>query len=206
MRRGARGLAHAAVAVAGLLVVGGGLAAARAAEPDASGTTTPLGATGHRAPARSVGATARDLWITSAVKMRLLADGRTPGLDVDVDTLGGRVTLFGLVPSAEARTAAVEDARKVAGVRAVDDALQVVPAARRPVVEATDDDVERRVKDALARHAGIDRGVGVAVENGVVRLTGTVPSNDQRLRAAVAARTAPGVRAVRDDLQVGAGE
>jgi osmotically-inducible protein OsmY len=32
------------------------------------------------------GAAARDLWITSATKMRLLADSRTPSLDINVDT------------------------------------------------------------------------------------------------------------------------
>jgi osmotically-inducible protein OsmY len=39
------------------------------------------------------------MWITSATKMRLLADPRTPALDINVDTRAGIVTLFGIVPT-----------------------------------------------------------------------------------------------------------
>lgn len=156
-----------------------------------------------KAESGTVAGSARDVWITSAVKMRLLADERTPGLDVNVDTTAGRVTLFGIVATADAKAAAEEDARRVAGVQGVDNALQVVPAQRQDVVKATDADVQEHVKDALAAHEPLgDAGIGVQVENGIVRLTGTVPSQDQRLRAAVVARAAPGVRAVRDDLRV----
>jgi osmotically-inducible protein OsmY len=42
----------------------------------------------------------------------------------------------------------------------------------------------------------------VMVQNGVVRLTGTVPTGAQRLEAAVVARAIPGVRAVQDDLRL----
>jgi len=73
------------------------------------------------------GDTVSDMWITSAVKMRLMADERTPGLDVNVDTTSGQVTLFGMVPSAGAKAAAEEDAKKVSGVKAVNNSLDVVP-------------------------------------------------------------------------------
>ena len=42
----------------------------------------------------------------------------------------------------------------------------------------------------------------MVVQNGVVRLTGTVPTGAQRLEAAVVARAIPGVRAVQDDLRL----
>jgi osmotically-inducible protein OsmY len=42
----------------------------------------------------------------------------------------------------------------------------------------------------------------VTVKNGVVRLTGTVPTGMRRLEAAVLARSVQGVRAVEDDLRV----
>jgi osmotically-inducible protein OsmY len=35
-----------------------------------------------------------------------------------------------------------------------------------------------------------------------VRLTGTVPSNEARLTAAIVARSTPGTRAVRDELEL----
>ena len=65
-----------------------------------------------------MGEAASDMWITSATKMRLLADPRTPALDINVDTRAGIVTLFGIVPSQDAKAAAADDARKVSGVHA----------------------------------------------------------------------------------------
>jgi hyperosmotically inducible protein len=145
----------------------------------------------------------RDLWVTSAVKMMLLADARTPGLSVSVDTRDGRVTLFGTVPSAEAKAAAEEDARAIAGVRSVENALEIVPPAETEAVDANDAEVERRVVETLSGNDGLaGTRISVAVRNGVARLSGTVPSEVQRLRAAVSARGVSGVRAVRDDLQI----
>jgi osmotically-inducible protein OsmY len=152
---------------------------------------------------KRVGATARDLWTTSAVKMRLFADERTPGLDVNVDTRDGEVTLFGIVGTPEVKRAAEEDAAKVTGVRVVHNALQVVPEAKQEDVEATDEVIAESVQQALANRPALDDGdIGVEVRNGVARLTGTVPSHQERLLATVTARKAPGVRAVADDLRV----
>jgi hyperosmotically inducible periplasmic protein len=145
--------------------------------------------------------TTRDMWITSSIKMRLLADERTPGMDVNVDTMNGKVTLFGMVPTADAKAAAEENAHKVGGVKSVANQLQVVPADKQEAVQAKDDDVQGRVKDTLARTEDL-KNVTVEVQNGVARLSGTVPSQEDRLQAAVAARTTSGVRAVRDDLRV----
>jgi hyperosmotically inducible protein len=144
-----------------------------------------------------------DMWITSDVKMRLIADDRTPGLDVNVDTMGGKVTLFGTVPSQTAKTAAEEDAKKVSGVTTVANELEIVPSSQKDAVKEDDGRIKSRVKDALAQQDELrDANISVEVENGVARLTGTVPSQEQRIRAAVAARTAAGVRAVRDELRV----
>jgi osmotically-inducible protein OsmY len=143
----------------------------------------------------------RDLWITSMAKMRLLADSRTPALDINVDTRDGVVTLFGIVPGNEAKRAAEADARKVSGVRRVSNELQVVASAKQPAVKAQDDEIEPEVKKALQNHEEL-KGVNVAVKNCVARLTGTVPSGMQRLEAAVVARSTPGVCSVQDDLRI----
>ena len=144
----------------------------------------------------------RDVYITSMTKMRLLADSRTPALDINVDTRDGVVTLFGIVPGKEAKRAAEADARKVSGVRQVRNELQVVPSAKQPAVKAQDDEIERAVTKALESHDEL-KGVTVVVKNCVVRLTGTVPSGMQRLGAAVVARSTPGVCSVQDDLRSG---
>ena len=90
-----------------------------------------------------------DSYITSATKLRLFADSKTPALDINVDTHRGVVTLFGMVPSSEAKAAAEADARKVSGVRRVVNELQVVASAKQPEVKARDEDIEREVKKAL---------------------------------------------------------
>ena len=143
---------------------------------------------------------ASDLWITSATKMRLLTDSRTPAHDINVETRAGVVTLFGTVHSQEAKAAAAEDARKVSGVKRVVNDLQVMTRGKEAVVKARDEDIESDVKKAFEK-AGF-KAIGVEVKNGVVRLTGTVASGTRRLEAAVLARSIQGVRAVKDDLRL----
>lgn len=147
---------------------------------------------------------ARDIWITSAAKLRLMADDEAPALDINVDTTDGVVTLFGLVGTEAAKQSAETEARKVSGVREVRNHLQVVPTAEQAKVEADDAAVQQAVEQALAnRDALTDADIDVAVKDGVVRLTGTVPSESARMTAATAARSASGVRSVlQEDLQV----
>jgi len=144
--------------------------------------------------------TASDIWITSATKMRLLADSQTPALDINVDTWAGVVTLFGIVPSQEAKAAAEADARKVSGVKHVENELQVVASVKQAAGQVRDEELEREVKKALDTPAFKD--ITVDVKNGVVRLTGTIPTGERRLEAARVARAVPGVRAVEDDLRL----
>ena len=89
------------------------------------------------------------MWITSATKMRLLADSQTPALDINVDTRAGVVTLFGIVPAQEAKAAAEADARKVSGVKRVENELQVVASAKQAAVKVRDEELARAVKQAL---------------------------------------------------------
>jgi hyperosmotically inducible protein len=146
--------------------------------------------------------TASDIWITSATKMRLLADSQTPALDINVDTWDGVVTLFGIVPSQQAKAAAEADARKVSGVKRVENELQVVASAKQAAGQVRDEELERAVKQAFDTPDLKD--ISIEVKNGVVRLTGTVPSGARRLEAATVARAVPGVRAVEDDLRLAA--
>jgi osmotically-inducible protein OsmY len=152
---------------------------------------------------RSVTSGVTDAWITTATKMRLLADGDTPALDINVDTQDGVVTLFGIVGTAEAKRAAEAEARKVSGVTRVENELQVVPKAKQETVKARDEDVQAAVKRSLEGRENLrDAKIAVEVRNGVARLTGAVASQEDRLEAAVVARSTAGVRAVEDALQV----
>jgi hyperosmotically inducible protein len=147
---------------------------------------------------------ASDIWITSAVRMRLLADSELPGLEIDLDSWDGVVTLFGIVSSEDAKAAAEADALKVSGVKRVVNELQVVASAKQHAVSARDDELQRGVRRALDEHGF--RDVGLEVRNGVARLTGTVRTGARSLEAAVLARSIPGVRAVEGDLRLPAAE
>lgn len=167
---------------------------------DETVATDVTGAAGDAA--RSAGATANDAWITAATKLRLLADGDAPALDINVDTEGGVVTLFGMVASDAESRAAEQNAKQVTGVKQVKNELQVVASARQDVVAAADGEVAESVEAALDERDALDE-VSVEVKNGVVRLSGAVPSQIDRVTAAVVARSTPGVRSVlADDLRV----
>jgi osmotically-inducible protein OsmY len=152
---------------------------------------------------RAIGEVARDLWITTEVKLALLA---TPGLDsleVSVDTRRRRVTLFGIVPTDEMRETAIRVARDVHGASAVRSHLQIVADGARPAVDRGDDTIADEVLRRLHEIGGLGgAAIRARVKKGVVRLTGTVPTAAHRLRAARAAREVPGVRAVVSDLVV----
>ena len=154
-------------------------------------------------PTMPAAAAVKDAWITTASKVRLIANSDTPARDINVDTLGGVVTLFGTVPTEAARRAAEREVRKVDGVKSVENDLQVVPQMSAAGVEHQDE----RLKDAIetrlkAREDLSDASIAVEVADGVARLTGTVQSQSDRLTALTLARTTDGVRSVVGDLTV----
>jgi len=146
---------------------------------------------------------ASDLWLTAQTRMRLLADPALRGLDISVDSRDQTITLFGIVPSAAAKRAAERDAKEVSGVGTVHNELQVVPESKQPVVRARDGELEAKVQEAIYRKPEMKHaGIRVAVRNGIVRLSGTAPSQQHRLFAITAAHAVPGVRAVEQDIAV----
>jgi len=154
-------------------------------------------------PKTTASSAATDAWITTAAKIRLMADAVTPAFDINVDTRGGVVTLFGTVPTEAARRTAEAEVRKIDSVKSVENELQIVPQVSAAPVERQDE----RVKDAIekrleAREDLSDAGIDVEVANGVARLTGSVRSQSDRLTALTVARTTDGVSSVVGDLTV----
>ena len=79
-----------------------------------------------------------DAWVTTQVKMSLLTSEGVSARNVHVDTVEGRVTLHGSVPTEAEKARAQEVARKIEGAREVRNLLQVVPrAGKRSWSEAT---------------------------------------------------------------------
>jgi hyperosmotically inducible protein len=146
----------------------------------------------------------KDSWITSKTKAKLIAERRITRA-VSVETRAGIVTLRGKVASAEEKQAAEQIAHGTAGVKAVRNALQVVPDAQRSVVDARDKEIRKGVKARLDNEAALkDADVAVRSDNGVVTLTGSVSDARVSARAAQLARAVTGVRAVRNELRAAA--
>ena len=129
-----------------------------------------------------------------------LAGSQTPALDINVGTRAGVVTLFGTVPSQETKAAAEANVYKVSGVKGVKNGLQVGASVQQSAGQVRDGEIEREVKKALDTPTFED--ITVDVKNGVVRLTGTVPSWAWRLEAVAATQAIPGVRTVEDELRL----
>lgn len=75
-----------------------------------------------------------DAAITARVKAKLVADPEVRTFDIDVDTVGGVVTLHGVVQNAAAKAEAEKHARQTEGVRQVVNLVRVggEPAAPQP--------------------------------------------------------------------------
>jgi osmotically-inducible protein OsmY len=156
-----------------------------------------------RDPTAPAAASVRDAWITTEAKVRLIANSDTPARDINVDTLGGAVTLFGTVPTEAAKRAAETEIRKVDGVKSVENALEVVPHVSAAAVDRQDEQVKDAIEKRLkAREDLSDASIDVEVANGAARLTGSVPTQTDRLTALTVARSTEGVRSVVGDLTV----
>jgi len=146
---------------------------------------------------------AADLWVTSAVKQRLLAANLTPSYGINVDTRAGVVTLFGVVDSKPARDTVLAEVRDTRGVRKVVDRLQIVPPARDAEVAETDEVIHAAIAQRIEASRALEGSrVVVEVKNRVVRLSGPVADAMERLTVLTLARTTRGVRGVVDELEL----
>ena len=145
----------------------------------------------------------KDSWITSKAKMKLIADGRTKARRIKVETQSGVVTLRGKVASAEERAAAEDITQRVDGVKSVRNTLEVVPDMKRKAADTKDDEITKSIHDRMAADEQLkSTSIRVRADNGTVTLMGTVPTIKVKDRAAELARKTPGVRAVRNELQL----
>lgn len=187
------------------------LAAAIALSLGACTTTTDKSGT------RTMAQTIDDATITGSVKSALLADSRTQGFDINVDTARGVVTLNGGADSQAAKNAAGQLAANAAGVVRVDNRLVVAADGTYRRQAANTETASGRVRDALSdtgetiddawitskvksqflADANI-KGLNITVEtnNNVVTLSGIAQTSQNRQRAIDIARATQGVRDV----------
>lgn len=152
---------------------------------------SPASAEADTAPGTGVA----DAWITTKTKLRLMADKETPASEINVDTDNHVVTLFGIVPTEASKKASEANAWKVGGVREVHNELQVVAPRNKKRIEWKDDQIEKAVTRSLKSHPGMNE-VDIEVRGGVVRLTGTAPTELDILTASMLAHSVAGVQAV----------
>jgi hyperosmotically inducible protein len=180
------------------------------------------------AAARRSGNAITDSWITMKVHSQFVPEDALEDSDIDVTTKGGVVTLTGTVATAAGKSRAAAIAKATDGVKSVVDRLRVAPeqdrdataaagAAAREGARDTKDATRsagRTVSDGwmtskiysqfIAEDALEDSDIDVDVDNGVVTLEGTVPTQAGSTRAAAIAKATDGVKSVRNNLKVGA--
>ena len=149
------------------------------------------------------GAPIADAWITTKAKLVLMHELSLSPFQVNVDTSHRVVTLFGIVPTEDAKKLAGATVSSMSGVKGVENELQVVPDVAAERVQDRDVELLARVKERIDGHSGLaDLGIGVEVKNAVARLTGTVPSEATRVTAVTVARATQGIESVVDGLSV----
>jgi len=155
----------------------------------------------------SVQRASADAITTARVKTALALSERVAAFDVNVDVAEGVVTLEGEVASEQTRQLAEEIARETTGARQVRNLLRVDSAVRpdaeaqRLALRMDDLEVKAAVQEALLADPELrDAGVSVHVDRGLVRLEGSVPGPEQRLRAELTVRSVPRVQAVDNAL------
>jgi hyperosmotically inducible protein len=152
------------------------------------------------APAMAAADT-HDAVISTKAKIKLLTADDVSVNDVNVDTKDGRVVLHGKVASEGEKQRAEAAVRKVDGVKSVENLLQVVPKTEEKSVKASDQDIEKSVKQHL-KSEGLDDVDVKSVNDGVVLLAGKAPTVKEELAAIEHARMVPGVRRVASEIKV----
>ncbi|MGV3624067.1 MAG: BON domain-containing protein [Archangium sp.] len=144
---------------------------------------------------------ANDSRISMAVKLRLLTAAQIPSNGMNVDTEDSVVTLFGVVPSNEVRTAAAQIAAKVGGVTRVDNDLEVAVEEKALGFDADDEGIAHDVKLAFRDRKEL-KNVTTVVRNGTVQLSGKVPTGWARLDTLRLARAVSGVSGIDNQLTI----
>lgn len=156
---------------------------------------------------RSFGDRVSDATTTATVKSKLLWNRNTGGLDINVSTRNGNLTLEGESDSEASKELAERLASNTDGVRSVDNRIQVVAD-----VDSDDDDgrdmgdavsdswITTKVKSTLlfsSDVSGLD--ISVDTKDGVVTLEGEADHARDRQRAVQLSRDIKGVKQVNAD-------
>ncbi|RPH96582.1 MAG: BON domain-containing protein [Lysobacterales bacterium] len=162
---------------------------------------------------RSFGEVVDDATITTTVKSKLLWSKSTEGMQMDVDTNLGKVTLNGAAENGAAKELAGRIALNTRGVESVDNRLVVDASTPKPAPERADADsgndtdttsqavadswITTKVKSTFMYSSNVESNdISASTDSGVVTLSGTVDSGAERELAIELAQNVRGVRSV----------
>jgi osmotically-inducible protein OsmY len=159
---------------------------------------------------RSFGEVVDDATITTTVKSKLLWGKSTEGLQMDVDTQRGKVTLSGEAETVAAKELAGRIAQNTDGVESVDNRLVVNVSTSKPTSERMDADTGKDLSEAVAdswittkvkstfmySNNVESNDISASTDNGIVTLSGTVDSGADKEMAVELAQNVRGVKSV----------
>jgi osmotically-inducible protein OsmY len=135
--------------------------------------------------------TVLDQRLRDSVMHQLASDPQVDASLVGVSAQEGVVTLSGYVDTYAEKLAAERSCRRVYGVKALANELEVRLAAER-----IDPDIARDALEALKNRIDVPLGIGVTVRNGHVTLSGVVEWMYQKMAAERAVKYLRGVKDV----------
>ena len=138
-----------------------------------------------------------DTQLHDSVQRQLEWDPETEAGDVAVIASEGVITLTGFVHSYAAKLAAEHSVKRVRGVRAVANDIQVALPNER-----TDSEVAKDALHALRLHTSVPKKVTLTVRQGFVTLEGTVEWMFQKAAAGLAVAYLEGVKGVTNLIEV----
>lgn len=141
--------------------------------------------------------TEKDTRVRDAVLQQLEWDPAVDASGIGVTAHGGAVALTGSIDTYAGKLAAERAAKRVHGVRAVANDLDVKLVAGR-----TDADIAADAATMLKLHNEVPDSVQATVHHGHVTLTGTVDWHYQRMQAEKAVRYIRGVRQIANHVTV----
>ena len=137
--------------------------------------------------------------IRDAVERELSYDPLVDDADISVKNINGDVALNGTIPTYPQYLEAAAAARRVAGVKKLQNHLEVV----LPTEDYRDDVMlTTAANNALTLNVTVPDGVEATASNGDLTLTGTVSYGTERTAAEQAVTYLTGVRNVRDDIEI----
>lgn len=138
-----------------------------------------------------------DSQLHDAVELQLDEDPEIRAHDIAVTASDGVITLTGFVDTYAEKVAADQTVKRVRGVRAVANDIEVKVRDER-----TDPEIAKDAVQALQSHTNVPDRVTVTVRSGLVTLEGTVEWMYQKTAAESAVKYLKGVRSVANLIRI----